>query len=111
MQALKGFHTGFISRLNFVRRIFFNMPPFSLINRSILNPSDPDSQMRTQWTNPGDIFTLLLLIGGDIVQKALAQLVGVRISLSKKGDGFGIPLTPVAFSFGWAAYAFASLKD
>jgi len=88
---------------------FLNMPP--LTDRGILGSSDPESQMTAQWTNPGDIFSLLLLIGGDIVQKALAQLVGVRIPLSKKEDGVGIPLTPVAFSFGWVAYAFASLKD
>lgn len=66
--------------------------------------------MRAQWKNPGDIFSLLLLIGGDIVQKALAQLVGVRVSCSYQKSKFNIPLTPVAFSFGWVAYAFLALK-
>ena len=82
------------------------MPP--TIRAILQSGSDVGSQFRTQWSNPGDIFSLLLLIGGDIVQKALAQLVGVRVPLSKS---FSIPLTPVAFSFGWVAYAFASLKD
>lgn len=66
------------------------------------------SQLREQWSNPGDIFSLLLLIGGDIVQMALAQLVGVRISIT---EHLRVPVTPVAFSFGWVAYAFSSLKD
>ncbi|KAI0411710.1 hypothetical protein F5X98DRAFT_380475 [Xylaria grammica] len=31
-------------------------------------------ELRHQWANPSDILSLLLLIGGDIVQKAIAQL-------------------------------------
>lgn len=66
-------------------------------------------ELRSQWSNPGDIFSLLLLIGGDIVQKAIAQLVGKHVRLSTKGQKFGI--TPVAFSFGWVTYAFVSLMS
>ena len=64
-------------------------------------------QLRAQWRNPGDVLSLLLLVGGDIVQKALAQLVGVRLHTWKTGPD--IYITPVAFSFGWVAYAFTSL--
>ena len=71
--------------------------------------SSPDSEMQSQWSNPGDILSLLLLIGGDIVQKALAQFVGVYIQPFKRGPR--ILLTPVAFSFGWVAYSFNSLMS
>lgn len=65
-------------------------------------------EFRGQWANPSDILSLLLLIGGDIVQKAIAQLVGYRVRLPGQ-RGPGIPITPIAFSFGWAAYAFSVL--
>ncbi|KAI1359307.1 hypothetical protein F5Y08DRAFT_344825 [Xylaria arbuscula] len=32
-------------------------------------------ELRGQWANPSDILSLPLLIGGDMVQKAIAQLV------------------------------------
>lgn len=54
--------------------------------------------MSQQWTKPNDIFSVLLILGGDIVQHALAQLVGSRSHI-----------TPVAFSFGWVAYAVSSV--
>ncbi|KAF3903898.1 hypothetical protein ABW20_dc0109279 [Dactylellina cionopaga] len=68
-----------------------------------------------QWSNPSDILSLLLLIGGEIVQKAIAQLVGLRMPhrrfLHNETDDndYFFTLTPVAFSFGWVAYAFNSL--
>ncbi|KAI1477609.1 hypothetical protein F4774DRAFT_194368 [Daldinia eschscholtzii] len=49
-----------------------------------------------QLSNPAEVLTVLLLIGGDIVQKAIAQVSGHFI-------------TPVSFSFGWVAYAFNTL--
>ena len=61
--------------------------------------------LTTQWDNPSDIFALLLLLGGDVVQKAIGQLAGVRFHLFKRS----IRITPVAFSFGWAAFAFLAL--
>jgi hypothetical protein len=50
------------------------------------------SLLSTQWTNPSDVLSVLLIVGGDIVQKALAQASG----------GY---FTPVCFSFGWVAYS------
>ena len=52
--------------------------------------------LTSQWTNPNDVLSILLIIGGDIVQKALAQTSG----------GY---FTPVCFSFGWVAYSFTAL--
>jgi hypothetical protein len=47
--------------------------------------------LRAQWTNPTDIFTILLIIGGEVVQVAMGQLCAGPVPF----------LTPVAFSFGW----------
>jgi hypothetical protein len=64
------------------------MPPTSLkIVRDSFDPGQPSSDFSAQWENPGDVFSVLLILGGDVVARALAQLVGSRI-------------TPVAFSFG-----------
>ena len=65
-------------------------------------------EIRGQWANPSDILSLLLLIGGDIVQKATAQLVGYKIRIPGQTSA-GLSIAPVAFSFGWVAYAFLSL--
>ena len=54
-------------------------------------------ELRSQWVRPNDILSLLLLVGGDVLQQALAQ---------QTGDKFP---TPVVFSFGWVAYAFTAL--
>jgi len=56
------------------------------------------SLLRDQFTNPSEVLAVLLLIGGDIIQKAIAQMCGKTI-------------TPVAFSFGWVSYAFGSLMS
>lgn len=53
-------------------------------------------EFHKQWRNPGDIFSLLLIIGADIIQTALAQQSGYLV-------------TPTVFSFGWVAYAFNTL--
>ncbi|KAK0189969.1 hypothetical protein F5146DRAFT_1053382 [Armillaria mellea] len=50
------------------------------------------------WENPSDTLSILLIIGGDIVLKALAQLSGRSF-------------TPIAFSFGWVAYSFNTLMS
>ena len=60
-------------------------------------PSD-GSILRSQWTNPSDVLSVLMIIGGDIVQKALAETSG------------GL-FTPVCFSFGWVAYSFTALVN
>lgn len=57
-----------------------------------------NDEVKSQWQNPGDILSLLLLIGGDVIQRAIAQLAGDHT----------LP-TPVVFSFGWVAYTFTSL--
>ena len=68
---------------------------------------DTEQQLRYQWTNPSDILSLLLLIGGDIVQKAIAQLVGYEVRVP--GSSTRLSITPVAFSFGWVVYSFSNV--
>ncbi|KAI9767031.1 MAG: hypothetical protein M1840_005990 [Geoglossum simile] len=63
--------------------------------RSATN-TETSQQLRAQWASPGDIFSVLLIIGGDVIQAALAQLSGGK-------------LTPVTFSFGWVAYSVSAL--
>lgn len=58
--------------------------------------SAAESQLRAQWHSPSDILSLLLILGPDVVQRALAQLVGTRY-------------VPVGFSFGWVAYSINAL--
>lgn len=54
------------------------------------------TEFATQFRSPAEILAVLLIIGGDIVQKAIAQLSGGWI-------------TPISFSFGWVSYSFSSL--
>ncbi|KAI0324849.1 hypothetical protein GY45DRAFT_1331089 [Cubamyces sp. BRFM 1775] len=60
---------------------------------------------RVSWMSPNDTLSILMIIGGDIVQRAVAQLAGSG------------PLTPywhfapVAFSFGWLAYSVSALTS
>lgn len=54
-------------------------------------------QFRAQWVAPGDVFSVLLILGADVIQLALAATSGA------------FPFTPVAFSFGWVAYGIAAL--
>src|SRR6218665_925168 len=78
-------------------------------------PTPLTTILLNQWRNPGVILSLLLLIGGEVVQKAIAQLVGLRVPHHSKlhnekdDNAYFFTLTPVAFSFGWVAYAFNSL--
>lgn len=58
-----------------------------------------DSALLSQWSNPSDVSTILMVIGGDVVQKALAQGTGVWY------------FTPVCFSFGCVSYAFTALVN
>ncbi|KAI0773071.1 hypothetical protein BD413DRAFT_472922 [Trametes elegans] len=53
----------------------------------------------SSWKSPDDILSILMIIGGDIVQRAVAQLVG-------SGPWH---FAPVAFSFGWLAYSVSAL--
>ncbi|OTB01309.1 hypothetical protein M426DRAFT_266400 [Hypoxylon sp. CI-4A] len=72
-------------------------------------PMDASNELSSQWHSPRDILSLLLLIGGDVVQKAIVQLFGVYIQ--PIGRFPRLYLTPVAFSFGWVGYAFTSLAS
>ncbi|KAG7006553.1 hypothetical protein G7Y79_00014g037280 [Physcia stellaris] len=58
--------------------------------------SQAETQLRTQWHSPSDILSLLLILGPEVIQRALAQLAG---------SGY----VPVGFSFGWVAYSVNSL--
>ncbi|KAK7728875.1 hypothetical protein SLS63_006483 [Diaporthe eres] len=70
--------------------------------------STTEADLREQWGNPRDILSLLLLLGGDIVQKAIAQQVGHQVRPFGR-YGPAVSVAPVAFSFGWVAYGFSSL--
>lgn len=91
--------------------VLYIMPAVSSLAHATFNRASPNEtvyqdlvpkratalvQLKAQWTNPSDILSFLLLLGPDVIQRALAQVVGRRI-------------TPVAFSFGWVAYAVNSL--
>ena len=54
------------------------------------------SVFKSQWSNPSDILSLLLLLGPEIVHRAIAQLSGNVV-------------VPVAFSFGWVSYSLTAL--
>ncbi|CEJ90866.1 hypothetical protein VHEMI06619 [[Torrubiella] hemipterigena] len=56
----------------------------------------PNTEFYSQLVNPGDVFSVLLLLGGDVVAVALAQLAGSG-------------LAPVTFSFGWVGYSVYAL--
>ncbi|KAI4267221.1 MAG: hypothetical protein LQ337_008449 [Flavoplaca oasis] len=69
------------------------VPSVSIIEERWHTAAD---RLASHWNNPNDVLTILLIIGGDIVQKALAQLSGGQF-------------VPVAFSFGWVSYSFNAL--
>lgn len=52
--------------------------------------SVPAGEFRAQWVTPADVFSVLLILGGDVVARAIAQLAGSGVA-------------PVAFSFGITA--------
>ncbi|KAI1443798.1 hypothetical protein F5Y02DRAFT_428424 [Annulohypoxylon stygium] len=75
------------------------MAPISLssISRSFNSDiSHTSNALREQWITPTDIFSVLLILGGDVIARALAQLAG---------SGFA----PVTFSFGWVSYSVSAL--
>lgn len=55
-------------------------------------------QLQTQWRNPSNVASILLIVAGDIVGEALAQLSGPTV-------------VPVVFSFGWVSYAHKALVN
>ncbi|PGH18803.1 hypothetical protein AJ79_00216 [Helicocarpus griseus UAMH5409] len=74
------------------------MAPFSAhsLSSRAFDPGLTSREFSTQWRGPNEVFSVLLILGGDVVAVALAQLCGGR-------------LTPVAFSFGWVSYAVIAL--
>ena len=70
-----------------------------LQRRAAAGPSNSTVQALTaQWTNPNNVLAVLLVIGADVVQKALAQSTGTWF-------------TPVCFSFGWVGYSFMAFVN
>ena len=76
--------------------------PLQLPMLSAHSSTKPTDEINMQWSHPGDVFSLLLLVGGDVVQRAIAPLVGFQLFKE-------FPLAPVCFSFGWVAYAFTMI--
>jgi len=61
--------------------------------------ADTGTELAREWANPSVVVaTVLMFVGGNVVQEALAQSTGKLF-------------TPVCFSFGWVSYALSSLKD
>jgi len=59
----------------------------------------PSTAFKAEWVSPSNYaFTVLLLVGGDVVSRALAQLAGGHI-------------TPVAFSFGMFFFGICDFHD
>ncbi len=56
------------------------------------------SSLRHQWHHPSGVFSVLLIVRGDVIQKAVAQLAGGAFNI-----------TPVAFSFGWVSFGVSTL--
>jgi len=68
-----------------------------LFARAYWDTNSTSTAFANEWSHPSNYaFTILLLLGGDVINRALAQLAG----------GF---VTPVAFSFGWVSYATSSI--
>lgn len=74
------------------------MPPNFIHSRGPLSQSSQNfANLGAQWDSPVGILSILTVIGGDIVQGALAQSASSRY------------FAPVALSFGWVAYSFSAI--
>jgi hypothetical protein len=72
---------------------------FTSLTPPIRSQADTGSELAREWANPSVVVaTVLMFVGGNVVQEALAQTTGEVF-------------TPVCFSFGWVSYALSSLKD
>jgi hypothetical protein len=52
------------------------MAPHILASRSSFNASTTRHELREQFINPSDVFSVLLIVGPDVITQALAQLAG-----------------------------------
>ncbi|KAL1868937.1 hypothetical protein Daus18300_005773 [Diaporthe australafricana] len=101
MSLLKRFPILLASILAFILTAWSLHNSFSTANLVDRNPSqicprDPaTSYFQGQFSNPAGVLSVLLLVGGDTVQKAVAQMTGGRHAV----------FTPVVFSFGWVSYS------
>lgn len=78
------------------------LPGDSVANQTSFESSNAVQEyFRQQGSNPYGVVAVLLLVGGDVIQKAMAQQTGSKTSF----------FTPVAFSFGWVSYAFQCLAS
>jgi hypothetical protein len=79
-------------------------PTIELLSNARLGKRDGENNttadvFRSQFQDPKEILTVLLLIGSDVIQKTVAQTAGFAV------------FTPVVFSFGWVTYAFNSVAN
>ncbi|KAK7688508.1 hypothetical protein QCA50_008046 [Cerrena zonata] len=65
--------------------------------RLATEPESLSSSPKSQWQNPNIVLSILTIVGGDIIQRAIAQL-----------SGHPSYITPVAFSFGWVGYTLST---
>ncbi|OJD36886.1 uncharacterized protein BKCO1_900040 [Diplodia corticola] len=73
------------------------MAPFHLFTK-VFDTDLPAAAFSMQWQSPGDVFSVLLLLGGEVISRALAQVAGTESLVA-----------PVAFSFGWVAFSVTAL--
>jgi hypothetical protein len=72
---------------------------FAMLRRDVTGQFGSTAHgLAAQWSSPNNVLAVLLVIGADIVQKALAQSTGTWF-------------TPVCFSFGWVSYSFLALLN
>ncbi|VDB92022.1 unnamed protein product [Peniophora sp. CBMAI 1063] len=70
----------------------------TLLGRQVNEAERVVDAVQSTWQGPTDTLSVLFIIGGDVVTRAVAQMTGPAIP-------------PVAFSFGWVAYSFAALAN
>ncbi len=71
---------------------------------------DAKSQLQSQWRNPTDILSLLLIIGGDVVQRAIAQLFGVYAQPYRGGPKFYLTPCSLLLWLGWLCFHVTGLS-
>ena len=79
------------------------MAPFlaTLISRDF-DPSQTAKEFTDQWIRPGDVSSVLLILGGDVIARAMAQVAGY--GPSTVAFSFGMPSLPSADEpYSWIA--------